>query len=150
MTLAKGDTFKIKTKIGYGFLQYIETDDLGIEYIRIIDCISEEGSITQEDVNKLERWSTGFPLKAAVRKKNVERVGIFEVPSCFENYEYARSKHFIRGEFIGWHIINRKTLKRELKKTLTQADLKLSPHGIMNDTLIAERLEEDWKLDNWK
>jgi hypothetical protein len=41
-------------------------------------------------------------------------------------------------------------LKRELKKVLDEKDLKLSPHGIWNDTLIIERLEENWRLENWK
>ena len=31
MKLTVGDTFTIETRIGYGFLQYIETDNMGIE-----------------------------------------------------------------------------------------------------------------------
>lgn len=150
MKLEKGDVFRIETKIGYGFMQYVETDDSGIEYVRILEPISETGKISQIDIDKLERWNIGFPLKAAARSQIVERVGSFLIPKSFNKTKFARSKHNIRGEFLGWHIVNRVTLKRELKKSLSDEDLTLSPHGIMNDTLIIERLEEDWRLENWK
>lgn len=150
MKLIKGDTFRIKTKIGFGFLQYIKTDDMGIEFVRILEPIKEDGEISQSEVNQLERWNIGFPLKAATRKKITEKVGSFDIPSSYVNSQSARSIHNVRGEYLGWHIVNKKTLKRELKKTLNENDLKLSPHGIMNDTLIIERLEENWRLENWK
>ena len=150
MKLTVGDTFRIATKIGYGFLQYIETDNMGIEFVRVLEPLNRNGEITQLEVNKSERWNIGFPLKAAARKKIVEKVGNFEIPKSFVCSEYARSKYNVRGEFLGWHIVHKSNLKRELKKTLTTQDLKLSPHGIMNDTFIIERLEENWRLENWK
>ena len=150
MKLIKGDIFRIKTAIGFGFLQYIETDDTGIEYVRVLELISKEGEISQLEVDEFERWNIGFPLKAASRKKIVEKIGTFNVPKSFIKSEYARSEHDVRGDFLGWHIIHKPTLKRELKKTLTDKEMKLSPHGIMNDTLIIERLEKNWRLENWK
>lgn len=150
MKLSKGDTFRIKTKIGFGFLQYVETDEMGIEFVRILETIKESGEISQSEVDKPERWNTGFPLKAAARKKITEKIGSFEIPDSFVNSEFARTEHKVRGEFLGWHIVNKSSLKRELKKYLNENDLKLSPHGIMNDTLIVERLEENWRLENWK
>ncbi len=150
MRLIKGDIFKIKTKIGFGFLQYIETDDMGVEFVRILQPIKEDGEISQSEVDQKERWNIGFPLKAATRKKITEKVGSFVIPSSFINSQYARSMHNVRGEFLGWYIVHKPTLKRKLKKVLSRSDLKLSPHGIMNDTLIIQRLEENWKLENWK
>jgi len=35
MKLTSGDIFKIPTKIGFGFLQFIEIDSMGIEYVRV-------------------------------------------------------------------------------------------------------------------
>jgi hypothetical protein len=149
MKLIKGDVFKIKTKIGSGYLQYIKTNDLGIESVRILDSILKIGNISQVEVNKLERWNILFPIKKAVKKRIIEKVGSFEVPTLYTIPQFTRSKHNIRGVFLGWHIINESTLKRELKKSLSNNDLKLSPHGIMNDTLIIELLEKDWRLENW-
>lgn len=150
MKLDKGDIFRIKTKIGYGFLQYIETDDMKIEFVRVLEPIKENGEITQPEINQVERWNTGFPLKAAIRKKIVEKVGSYEIPDTYVNSDYARSEHNVRGDFLGWHIIHKSSLKRELKKNLNENDLKLSPDGIMNDTLIIERLEGNWRLQNWR
>lgn len=150
MKVKPGDVFKIKTNIGFGFLQYLETDTLGIEYVRVLEPISINGLITQDGVNHIERWSIGFPLKAAERKKLVEIVGNFEIPQSYVNSKYSRSEHNIRGEFLGWHIIDKSTLKRELKLELNESDVKLPPHGIMNDTLIVERIEQNWRLEEWK
>ena len=58
--------------------------------------------------------------------------------------------HNVKGQFLGWHIIDQKTLKRELKQELSAEDLKLPPHGHPNDTLLKEWLENDWRLENWK
>ncbi|MBP0612780.1 hypothetical protein J8J42_06945 [Chryseobacterium sp. cx-311] len=145
-----GDVFKIKTNIGFGYLQYVETDNLGIDFVRVLEPISANGEITQAGVDQTERWNIGFPLKTAVRRKIVEMVDNFEIPKTFINSEFARSEYNIRGEFLGWHIVHKSTLKRELKSDLDEKNLKLSPHGIMNDRLIVERLEQNWRLENWK
>lgn len=150
MKLKTGDIYRIKTKTGYGFLQYIDTDGMGIESIRVLEPISESGEILQSQVDIIERWVTGFPLKVACRRKIVEKVGNFEIPKTFINHKYSRSEHNIRGEFKGWFIIEKANWKRELKQKLAINELKYSPHGIMNDTLIIERLETNWRLEDWK
>jgi len=150
MKINAGDVFRIHTKKGFGFMQYVETSDLGFEYVRIIDLLSETGEISISDVYKLERWNIEFPLKTALRRKIVSKVANFSLPPDYQAFEYARTEHNIRGEFLGWFIVNRKTLQRELKKRLSTEDLKLSPFGVMNDTLIIEYLENDWKLEDWK
>lgn len=150
MKLQEGDVFSIKTKIGYGFLQYIKTDSMGINLIRVLEPINDNGQISQPEVDIIERWNIGFPLKAALKRGIIEKIDTFIIPSSFVNSNYARSKHIIRGVFLGWHIVNKINLKRELKKNLSEKDLFLSPHGIMNDTLIIERLENNWRLENWK
>ena len=70
MKLIPGDLFKIPTKIGFGFLQCIEIDSTGIEYISVLDFLSEKGIISQFEIDKTEKWSIGFPARAASRKKN--------------------------------------------------------------------------------
>ena len=149
-SLIIGDVFRIKTKIGFAFFQYIETDDTGTDYIRILDYISNsEAEIKQDDINKIEKWHIGFTIKPAIRKKIIEKVGNFEIPPNYKVPEFARTEHNIRGNFLGWFIVNRKTLQRELKEKLNTDELKLSPFGFMNDTLIIEKIEQNWKLENW-
>jgi hypothetical protein len=149
MKIEVGDIFSIKTSKGFGFLQYVAIDNLGMEYVRILAPINEEDIIIQNEVDLKERWSIGFPLKAAVRKKIVSKIGNYKIPENYSFDEYARSIHNVRGEHLGWHIVNRKTLQRELKSKLEKEDLKLSPYGVFNDTLIIEYLENDWKLEEW-
>ncbi len=148
MTLSFGDIFEIKTVTGHGYLQYVDKTALGVELIRVLDFVNTD--IKQDDVNRPERWNTEFTLKAAVTKKLVAKIGKFDIPNYYKIPEFARTTHNVRGEFKGWHIVNRKTLQRELKAQLTNDDLKLSPYGIMNDTLIKEYLDSNWRLENWK
>ncbi|MCX6181755.1 MAG: hypothetical protein NT150_07500 [Bacteroidetes bacterium] len=148
--LEQGDVFCIKTKIGNAFFQYIETDNLGQDFIRILDYISvSNNQIKQEDVNRIEKWNISFTIKPALRKHIIEKIGNFEIPTNFMIPQYTRSEHNIRGNFLGWFIVNRKSLQRELKEKLSEEELKLSPSGFMNDTLIIERIEQNWTLKNW-
>ena len=149
--LKPGDTFRIKTAKGYGFLQFVELDELGIEYARILAPISIDGNLSQAEVNLVERFCINFPLAEAKRKNIIEQIGYFDIPETFKTPEFSRSRDISPGkELEGWYIINRRTLKREYKEALSEEDLKLSPNGIINDILLIERLEEDWSLENWK
>ncbi len=149
MKLVKGDVFSIEIKNGVGFLQFVQTTQFKIDYIRVLDFISDSKKITQHDIDMPERWCTEFPLKAAIKKKIVEKVGNFSIPDSFIVPRYARTKHLIRGEFIGWYLVNRNTRKLTFVEKLNSYQMTLSPSGIMNDTLIKEWLESDWKLSEW-
>jgi hypothetical protein len=150
MKITEGEVFAIKTKVGYGFLQYVTMGHLGIELIRVLEPIKETNSITQDEVNIKERYSVHFVVKTALRKKLIERSGLFTIPTYYHVPTKARTEHNIRGEFLGWHIVEQKTLKRELKSELSAEDILLSPHGNPNDTLLKEWLETDWRLENWR
>lgn len=150
MKIQTGDIFSIKTKKGYGFIQYVESIETFGEYVRILSPVKEEKNISQSEINQMERWSIYFPLKIAHRRKIIDFIGKYELPSNYVAHENTRIEHNIRGEHLGWRIVSRKTLAAEFKKKLDAKDLKLSPHGIFNDTLIIEYLESDWKLENWK
>ncbi|MCF7560128.1 hypothetical protein L3X39_05710 [Sabulilitoribacter multivorans] len=148
--IEKGDVFKIKTKIGFGFLQFIDKTIDRTHYIRVLDFISQNGLISQEDVDKKERWCTEFILNIAFRRRLVEKVGNFKIPNNFRIARFARSKHIIGENINGWNIVDRNTLKLIFKEVLSDKELLLSPHGIMNDTYIIERLQEGWTLEDWK
>lgn len=150
MKIKKGDVFKIETSIGYGFLQNIEITKSKTYYIRVLDYISKKGNISQTEVNSVEKWCTEFILNIALRREIVHYVGNFEIPPKFKIDKYARSKHSIRDEFLGWFIVDRDSLKLKFKTNLSEKELRLSPHGIMNDTYIIERLQGNWTLNEWK
>jgi len=149
MKLTTGDVFSIKTNVGIGFLQYIDTDDLGIDLIRVLEPINESALISQNEIDKPERWCCGFTINAARRQKFVDYIDNFEVPRNFKTPTQFRSKHLVRGEMLGWFIIERNSLKRNLIQKLRKEHLKLSPHGFMTAALIIERIESNWHLKEW-
>lgn len=150
MKIQEGEVFAIETKNGFGFLQYIMPDQFGIEITRVLEPIKPHNELSQYDVDLPERFTIHFVINAALRKKLIYRTGVFQIPTNYVVPSKAREKHRIRGEFLGWHIIDQKTLKRELKQVLSPEDLKLPFHGHPNDTLLREYLETDWRLENWK
>jgi hypothetical protein len=143
MKIKEGEVFAIRTKIGFGFFQYVTTSDLGVELIRVLEPIKEANEVSQDEVNLKERYSVHFVVKAALRKKLIERIGMFTIPSHYQIPSKARTEHKVKGDFLGWHIVDQKTLKRESKKELDVEDILLSPHGHPNDTLLIEWLESD-------
>ena len=150
MKIQEGEVFAIKTKLGFGFLQYIKQDQFGVEIIRVLEPIKEVNEIYQEEVNLPERYTVHFVVKAALNRKLIYRTGVFKIPDNYVIPSKGREPHNVRGEFLGWHITDQKTLKKELKKELSFEDLKLPPHGHPNDTLLREWLETNWRLENWK
>ncbi len=113
MKIKEGEVFAIRTKIGFGFFQYVTTSDLGVELIRVLEPIKEANEVSQDEVNLKERYSVHFVVKAALRKKLIERIGMFTIPSHYQIPSKARTEHKVKGDFLGWHIVDQKTLKRE-------------------------------------
>lgn len=89
-------------------------------------------------------------LKSALRRKLIYRTGLFSIPNNYSVPAKSREMHNVRGQFLGWHIQDQKTLKLELKQALSKEDLKLPPSGHPNDTLLKEWLETNLRLENWK
>ena len=149
MKINEGEVFAIETKVGFGFLQYIKPDQFGVEIIRVLEPIKNANEISQEEVNLPERYTVHFVVKAALRRKLIYRTGIFGIPHNYSVPQKSREMHIVRGQFLGWHIQDQRTLKLELKQELTSEDLKLPPSGHPNDTLLKEWLETNWRLENW-
>lgn len=92
--------FRTKTKIGFGFLQYIETDDLGIEFVRILEPIKGNGDVSQAEVNGRKPWNMRFLFKTVTRKKGTEKVSFFGILSAYIDLGYALYVHKVRGELF--------------------------------------------------
>ena len=150
MKIQEGEVFAIQTNVGFGFLQFIKPDQFGVEIIRVLEPIKDVNEISQQEVNLPERYTVHFVVKPALRRKLIHRTGVFKIPENYRIPEKGREKHTVRGEFLGWHITDLKTLKIEKKSELTPDDLKFPPAGHPNDTLIREWLENNWRLENWK
>ena len=150
MELKIGDVFAISTAKGTGYLQYVYTDREDIEFVRILSGLFK-GLQPKLDVivRQPERYVVGFPVSAAFRRKIIERTGTYVVPDWFGMPRYFRSPHRVRGENLGWHIIDNWDWSRRFVQQLSPTEKLLSPAGIWNDTLLKERLESDWSLETW-
>lgn len=147
--IKEGDIFEINTPAGLGYLHYIYKDSAIGELVRVLAGIYPE---RPSDFDKLttskERYMIFFPLSAAYKRKIIERVGNYPAEG-FSMPKYMRTEHNVRGEFLGWHIVNTNNWHRQLVATLTPEQKKLSPWGIWNDTLLIEKLVDDWRLEQW-
>jgi len=144
-----GDIFEINTPKGKGYLHYVYKDKLMGDLIRVLPGLySERPDNLSELAKSKERYMIFFPLSAAYKKKSIEYAGRLDLID-FVKPGYMRDTHIVRGDFLGWHIIDTNTIHRQLVKNLTIEQGKLSPWGIWNDTLLIERLVTGWTLEEW-
>ena len=144
-----GDIFEINTPMGKSYLHYIFKDKAMGDLVRVLPGIySKQPADFSELACSKERYMIFFPLTFANRRKIVHRVGFYS-PNQFEKPKYMRSEHVVRGEFLGWHIVDTETWHRQLVKNLTSEQKQLSPWGIWNDTLLIENIVNNWTLENW-
>lgn len=149
LKLLPGDVFSVELKESYGFIQFLETFDNGIEFVRVLKTIKDLESFNQKDVDLLERFCVQFPVKAAYNRILISKVGNYTIPKNFQTPKFFRTMEKIKGEFKGWYIVNRDTLQRRFTKKLKNEEIRLSPHGIYNDILLKERLLSNWSLKSW-
>jgi len=145
-----GDIFSLETNKGTACFQCVEIPfDVKneVELIKVFYKLFDQKLFDLDAVTQNDFFFTRFPLKAALRRKFVKKIGNMTLPEDFASPSFFRTENPF-GK--GWHIVNSKTLFRETVTELTEDQKKLSPWGIMNDTLIIERLEAGWRLENWK
>lgn len=144
-----GDVFEINTPKGKAYLHYIYKHETLGALIRVLSGLYTDRPLDFEMlVSSKERYMISFPLSVANNRNIVERVSSYPADN-FDMPRFMRDWHIISGEFLGWHIVDTETLQRQLVKNLTTEQKKLSPYGIWNDTLLIERLADDWSLEKW-
>ena len=142
-----GDLFEIETKNGVGYFQCIKLGSASeCEVIRVLHKANKD---FRQLVLERELYFVLFPLKYALKQKKVKLIGNYDIPKSVVLPKYYRDKHIVRGEFISWHIIDSETLKIRSVKELSEDERSLSPAGIWNDTLLSERIAEEWKPEIW-
>jgi hypothetical protein len=150
--IKKGDVFEIVTSKGMGYFQCVqETPANECELIRVFKGVfpNEEAANIDKLVTDDAAYFIQFPLKYGVKKKVIRLVENYDVPANLIVPQIFRTKHIVRGEFIAWHIVDCETLMRKSVKQLTDDQKKLSPFGMWNDTLLAERIANGWSLEDW-
>jgi hypothetical protein len=145
-----GDIFEIQTPAGKAYLHYIKKDPkAGRELVRILPGLySERPSDFQQLASLEEQYLLFFPVSAAKRKRIIEWVGFYPADNI-DMPKFMRDEFNVKGESLGWHIVDTQTWHRELVKDLTPEQRKLSDWASWNDTLLIKRLLEGWSLEKW-
>jgi hypothetical protein len=145
-----GDVFELPTAKGKAYLHYVHKMKNGLEMVRVLKGLHQDPPASFDElVAEPEQFVVGFPLNAAFNRKIVHRVASGQIVE-FSPPEFMRTKHKVPGEFDGWQIVNTSTMARKTVKSLSESERSLSPSGIWNDTLLIERLESGWTLEEWK
>ena len=144
-----GDLFEINTPRGSAYLHYVHHDETTGELIRVLNGLYTERPVELDKLlAEAERYIVSFPLKAAKKQNIIELVGNFST-FTFVKPKVMRTKHILRGEFLGWHLVDTESWERTLVKSLSAEQKKLSPWGIWSASLLIENLVNDWSLEKW-
>ncbi|MEG6510997.1 hypothetical protein V6C32_03655 [Desulforamulus ruminis] len=145
-----GDVFEITTPNGKAYFQYVHNNPEVCELIRILPGVYfQQPRDLLSLINKKELYLIHFPLKAAYKEEIVNLIGSFDLPDGFQLPKNMRSDHIDGNGNRIWHIIDYDTWQRESIKILSDEQKKLSPWEIWNDTLLIERISEEWTLEKW-
>ena len=141
-----GDLFEISTPPGLAYLQLTHTDPDQGSLIRVLPGThGGRPEALEPIVQTHEQFHAFFPLAAALRRGIVERVGNYEVPATSRSFPTFRSstKNPVTDEWEDWWLWDG---QREWKVAeLSDAQRDLSPGGIINDTLLIDRVVSGWR-----
>ena len=150
-----GDVVEIVIPNGLAYAQYTQQHSAPPHYgalIRVVPGVFSEQPIDYSRLVQLPpQFMTFFPLGAACNRKIVSIVAHEEIPGHAASFPIFRNSHRDKkGTRIGpWLLWNG---EREWKvESLTTAQLSdYPPLGVINDTLLAERIVSGWRHENDK
>lgn len=122
------------------------------DLIRILPGIFQDLTFDWlEIVCKKETYFIHFPLQAALNKKLVTYIGNFELPQGFVEPKYFRVRTVNpRNGDSTWYLREENNNRMKNIEMLSEEIIGLSDWCIWNDTLLRERIEENWSLQNWR
>jgi hypothetical protein len=89
------------------------------------------------------QWCTFFPAAACMRRRIVEPMGVVPIPESIQKPPLMRSG---TPRLNDWRVVD---VDLRVIRKATENDRSLSPHGIVNDTMLFEMLESRWKPEDW-
>ena len=152
MKVRIGDLIEIKTGKGLVYALYTHRHDNPPKYgamLRIFNQVYPSRPTNFDATIKLAvRFSVFFPLQAAVNRGLVEVVATLQVPEELKQFPVFRSG-MVNPEtkkVDAWWLWDGE--KEWRIGRLTQEQRKLSIRGVWNDTILIQRIEEDWRPES--
>lgn len=145
-----GDLFYLKTAKGKALFQYVKETE-NCELIRILPNIIEKlDEFSSEILESKELYFIFFPLHFAMRRKLIEFIGNYPLPNGLMIPKTFRTE-FINPETqkVHWHKIELDTEKYEYIESPDEEFYELNDWSVWNDTLLRERIEDNWTPQKW-
>jgi hypothetical protein len=143
-----GDLFEIRTNKGLNYALYTHQHSEPPKFgalIRVFDATYQVRPTDLEAITSGKvRFSTFFPLSAAVARDLVAIVGHVQVPAHLSAFPTFRSgtPDPATGRVANWWLWDGKESKRV--GALTDEQRRLPIRAVWNDTFLRERLESGW------
>ncbi|OZG70205.1 hypothetical protein BTA51_27455 [Hahella sp. CCB-MM4] len=139
-----GDLVEIKTSSGLTYAQYTHKQPRYGALLRIFDKSYKNRPSPLEGVlNDSVRFSTFFPLTAAINRGIFEIVGNFSVKEELKPFPLFRAGAVgTSGKVATWWLWDGE--KEERIGKLSDKQKYLPIRGVWNDTLLIERIESGW------
>jgi len=142
-----GDVLEIPTTKGFAYLQYVNRHPVYGALIRVLPGLYVKRPERFSDlVRQPERFFTFFPVGAAVNQGIVIIVANESIPGAAQKIPIMRVEGGIDkgGRVLNWWIIDSEGDRKWMVSELSQEQKNLPIAGIMNDTLLVQRIVEGW------
>lgn len=142
----KGDVVEISTKRGFAYAQYLlRHEQMGALVRALPGFFSERPTRFTDLVTQSPRFITFFPVGAAVHRGIFPVVAHVPVSEAGQRLPLFKARGHIdrQGRVHDWRIRDGER-ERRISGRLPPKYHSLPEWEIINDTLLIERLEEDW------
>jgi hypothetical protein len=148
-----GDIVEIKTSVGLAYAIYTHVHEKPPKFGAIIRVFDQLFQARPESFLELVagpvRFVTFFPLRVAVSKELVSIVGNVGVPDSMKKFPIFRSGSILDPEtkrVSAWWLWD--GIREWRVGQLSPEQRKLPIRGVWNDTLLVQRIEENWRPEN--
>ena len=144
--LEPGAIIEIPTPKGLAYAQYTLSDQLRGALLRVLPGLFEERPPSLAELAATrERFWTFFPLRAAISRGLVRLVGAEEIPERARGMPLMRARGGIdrSGTVLNWWLWDGQR-EWNIGKALTPEQTELSIASTVNNTMLVERIVNDW------
>jgi hypothetical protein len=149
-----GDIVEIKTGKGLAYAIYTHrhaTPPKFGDLIQVFDCLYESRPVDIESIAKNPiRFATFFPVRVALNRGLVERVGTISIPDDLKSFPTFRSGNpdSKTKKVSTWWLRDFERDKTWQVGSLTPEQKKLPILGVWNNSYLIRRIEEGWRPEN--